>query len=212
MARQFQDDGDYDDRPRKRRAADDDDDVDEGVSSRKRPGARARGDDYEDEDDFDRPRKKKKAGSKGLIIGLSVGGGVLVLAIVGLVLFFVLKGGGGGGDTQKLLVGTWQMNDAGPFALKVEFTADGRFIEDLAVLKLQHKYKVINASTLEVETDMAGGFGDMFGKFKGMPGVPGDFKVPNMNMNVKRNITVNVTQNDLTLTEQGLVKKYRRVN
>src|SRR5262249_33324484 len=85
MARR-NDDDDYDDRPRRRRPADDeDDDVDDRVSSRKRPGAR--GGDYDDEDDYDRPRKKKKAGSKGLIIGLSVGGGVLVLVIVGVVFF-----------------------------------------------------------------------------------------------------------------------------
>jgi hypothetical protein len=196
MARRFQDD-DYDDRPRRRRPADDNDDVDERISSRKQSGSRARGDDYDDDYD-DRPRKRKKAGSKGLVIGLSVGGAVLVLAVVGIVLFLVLKGGGGG-DTQKLIVGTWQMTDAGPFALRAEFTADGRFIEDMALLKLQHKYKVINASTIEVE---------MGNPFQGMPGVPGNMPMPN----VKRTITVNVTQNELTLTEQGLVKRYRRVN
>jgi len=31
-------------------------------------------------------------------------------------------------------------------------------------------------------------------------------------MNVKQNITVNVTQNELTLTENGVSTKYRRVN
>src|SRR6516164_11472509 len=148
MARR-NDDDDYDDRPRRLRpAADDDDDVEDRVSSRKRPGARARGDDYDDEDDFDRPRNKKKAGSKGLIIGLSVGGGVLVLAVIGLVLFFVLKGGGSTADTQKLLVGTWQMEG---MPVTVQFTADGKFIENLAVFNLNHKYKVLNASTIEVE-------------------------------------------------------------
>jgi|SRR6516164_4991400 len=206
MARR-NDDDDYDDRPRRLRpAADDDDDVEDRVSSRKRPGARARGDDYDDEDDYDRPRKKKKAGSKGLIIGLSVGGGVLVVAIV-VVLILVLKGGRGrGGETQKLLVGTWQLQ--APMALTVQFTADGNFIRDMGLLKMNYKYKVINASTIEVDLLPGGGLGDLMPKLKGMP----DFKMPDMPMNVKQNITVNVTQNELTLTENGVSTKYRRVN
>jgi len=205
MARR-NDDDDYDDRPRRRRPADDeDDDVDDRVSSRKRPGAR--GGDYDDEDDYDRPRKKKKAGSKGLIIGLSVGGGVLVLVIVGVVSFLVLRGGGGGGNTQKLLVGTWQLQGA-PMALTVQFTADGNFIRDMGLLKMNYKYKVINASTIEVDLLPGGGLGDLMPKLKGMP----DFKMPDMPMNVKQNITVNVTQNELTLTENGVSTRYRRVN
>src|SRR6516164_8718851 len=188
MARR-NDDDDYDDRPR-----------------RLRPAARARGDDYDDEDDYDRPRKKKKAGSKGLIIGLSVGGGVLVVAIV-VVLILVLKGGRGrGGETQKLLVGTLQFQ--APMTATVQFTADGNCIRDMGLLKMNYKYKVINASTIEVDLLPGGGLGDLMPKLKGMP----DFKMPDMPMNVKQNITVNVTQNELTLTENGVSTKYRRVN
>ena len=210
MARRFQDDDDdYDDRPRKRRPADDDvDDMDDRVSSRKRPGARARGDDYDDEDDFDRPRKKKKAGSKGLIIGLSVGGGVLVLAIVGLVLFFVLKGGSG--DTQKLLVGTWQLE--GGIPATATFTADGNLTQDVAGMRIQCKYKVINATTVEIEMNPLAGLGDLF---KGMPQPPGGFPQPPgglPNMNVKQTLTIQVSQNALTITEMGITKRYKRVN
>jgi hypothetical protein len=229
MARQSRDDydDDFDDRPRRRRPVDDDDDeADERISSRKRSPVRSRYDD-EDDDYDDRPRKKKKAGSKGLIIGLSVGGGVLVLAIVGVVLFLVLKGGSTG-DTQKLLVGTWQMEGA-PIAITVQFTADGKFIENTGFINLNHKYKVINATTIEVEM-LAGNFGnlgDLMGKFKDFPGVPadfmgkfkdfpgvGDFKMPNVpNLNLKQNLTVRVSQNQLTITDPaGISKNYRRVN
>ncbi len=205
MAQRFRDDDDdYDDRPRKRRPRDDeDDDVEERISSRRRPSARARND--EDDDAYDRPRKKK-AGSKGLIIGLCVGGGVLVLAIVGVVLLLVLRGGGGG-DTQKLLVGTWQLQ-GGPLAAKAIFTADGNLIQDLGLMKLQSKYKVINATTIEIEMNPAAGFGDLF---KGLPQPPGGMP-PIPQMNIKQTLTIEVTRNDLTITEMGMVKKYKRVN
>lgn len=77
---------DPDERPRRRsREEDDYDDPDE------RPRRRRR----DEEEDDDRPRrrkKKKEAGSsKGLIIGLSLGG--VGLLVGGVVLFFVLRGG-----------------------------------------------------------------------------------------------------------------------
>jgi hypothetical protein len=216
MARRFQEDDDDDDRPRRRRPADDDDDdVDERISSRRGAGARARRDDYDDEDDYDRPRKKKKAGSKGLIIGLSVGGGVLLLAGIGILLFFVLKGGSTG-DTQKLLVGTWQVKGSIPawrslVPVKVQFTADGSLIKDMGGgVKWNYKYKVINASTIEIEVDLrpAGGFGEFLPKMKGIP----ELKMRDVNMNIKQNITVKVTQNELTMPENHLITEYKRVN
>jgi len=71
----------------RRRVVDEDDDEPRG-----RPRPRRHED---DEDDDDRPRRRRPRpdeGSSGLLIGLLVGGGVLAVAVVGLILYFLLRG------------------------------------------------------------------------------------------------------------------------
>jgi hypothetical protein len=90
---------DEDDRPAKRRASRDDDEDEDDRPVRRR----SRRDDDEDEDDEDdRPRPKKKTKGKkaspksNLPLILGIGGGVLVLAVIGVVVLFVLNWTGGG--------------------------------------------------------------------------------------------------------------------
>ena len=77
------------------------DDVEDAENRRRRSKA-AVPDNDEDEDDRPRKRKSKSEGSNaGLIIGLSVGGGVLVL---GLVVVLILVLGGKKDDTQQAAI------------------------------------------------------------------------------------------------------------
>lgn len=114
-SRELDDEDDDEPRPRKkvRREEDDEDEprpvkkrprpVDEDDDEDDRPRRKSRRDDDEDEDD-ERPRAKKKrakSSSKGLIIGLSIGGGVLAIGVV--VLLIVLLGGGGGGGADAIV-------------------------------------------------------------------------------------------------------------
>jgi hypothetical protein len=83
-------------RERKRRPdADEDEDEDRPARRKRRPESR-REDEEDDEDDrpVRRKKKRKKKGiSAGLLIGL-IGGGVAVLAGIGVLLIFLLGGGG----------------------------------------------------------------------------------------------------------------------
>jgi hypothetical protein len=73
--------------PGRRRVVDDDDDADQ-------PRGRPRPRHEDDDDEADRPRRRRprpEEASSGLLIGMLVGGGVLVAAVVGLILFFWLR-------------------------------------------------------------------------------------------------------------------------
>jgi hypothetical protein len=135
-------DDDEDDRPVKRRASRDDDDEDEDDRPVKR---RSRRDEEEDEEEDDRPRpKKKKKGKKAaaksnLPLILGIGGGVLMLALVGVILAVVFLSkddkqisGPVASGTQKnqpnALQNNWVDVDKPEFAAK--FLAEGNLRED----------------------------------------------------------------------------------
>jgi hypothetical protein len=62
-----------------------------------RPRRRRRDDDFDD----DRPRRRGRNGSNtGLIVGLSVGGGVLLIGLIVLVVLLTKDGGPGGGARE----------------------------------------------------------------------------------------------------------------
>jgi hypothetical protein len=64
----------------------------EGDQSRRRRGP---------DDDEDRPRRRKEKSSLGLILGLSIGGGVLLIGAVVLI-FILISGSGSGVDNNDL--------------------------------------------------------------------------------------------------------------
>jgi len=125
---------DDDEPPRKKRSRrDDDDDLDDEDDRPRGKSKRARAD--EDDEDEDRPSKKKSKSKKkkksksnaGLIIGLAAGGGLAVVAVIGLILFFVF----GGSGLRSQLIGTWQVVEAdgkplpGFVSMNMVFTSDG---------------------------------------------------------------------------------------
>lgn len=211
-------DDDLDEAPRKlRRPRDDDDFDDPDDRPRRKVGARTARD-FDDDDDFDdapsRSRRPAKKSGKGLMIGLAVGGGVAVIAIIGVVLYLVL--GGGGSATQKMLVGTWETN--APIRVRWTFTSDGKLVQDLGGMQLESKYRVINASTLEIDmpnpfADMAKDMGNAFAKvnIQGMPGMKIDFKMPDVGAMGRKQVTISINQNELTVHDRGQAVKFRRV-
>jgi hypothetical protein len=106
-----------------------------------------------------RPRRTKAGPNKGLVIGLSVGGGVLLLLILGLVLWLVL---GGSSSPEKMIVGRWQLveDEGGPVGpgllVIMEFTAQGTVLLSDPVGEQKHgTYRFLDRDTVQVE--LAGG-------------------------------------------------------
>jgi hypothetical protein len=148
-------------------------------------------DDYDDEEEV-RPRRRKKrrksGSNKGLIIGLSVGGGVLALLVIGLVLWLVLRGSGAASN-EKLIVGRWQViedrnNQLKGLNVMLEFKADGNLVMDAGIMKMNARYRFINRDTIEI-TDA---------------GRPPDTS------------QVSISGDQLTITERGGVMRFKRIN
>jgi hypothetical protein len=186
------------------------DDYDDEPARPQRPQRRrSRDDDY---DDYEPPprgrRRRSRSGKKGLIIGLSVGGSILVIGVI-VLLIVLLSRGGTSESTEKLLIGTWQEENM-PFGFKVEFAADGT-VTDTQFLVLKGKYRVIDAHTVEVE-DLGMKIGDAF-KGMGGPAVPpgfGDMKMGGL----ATRWTVSVGRNEMTIQDPmkgNLIKHYRRI-
>jgi hypothetical protein len=175
---------------------------DEGIQEPVRRGpkpARTPAPDLADEEDDDyRPRGKRpkeEKSSRGLMLGLILGGAAFVLIGVGVVLVLVLSGGGGGGgsagQTQDLIVGKWESPHR-PVPIKFTFTRDGDLTQDFGFKSWTRKYKVIDNSTVEIgPPDFA----------KNIPGAK----------DASEKVAVAVTQNELTWTDKGgEVIKFKR--
>jgi hypothetical protein len=77
--------------------------IEDGESVRRRSRSAARASDPDDEDEEPRPRKSKKVqkgSNAGLIIGLSVGGGVLALGLVAVLVISLVRSRTDGGNQQ----------------------------------------------------------------------------------------------------------------
>lgn len=192
--------------PRRRRSYDRDED---------RPvrRERVRRDDFDDDDDRprrrrdaddDRPRsiRKKSSGSnKGLVLGLSIGGGVLGVILIGLVLFLTLRGGG----SADGLVGRWETNQMG-MRVRLEFSSDGRLVQDLGLIRINQTYRIVDADTIEVKTDPLAAMDIKFPG--GMPGGrPGGFPAPH----ITERMDFRVNGNTLIIIDRGMTKRFQRI-
>jgi hypothetical protein len=155
-------------------------------------------------------RRRPQKSNAGLIIGLFLGGGILLLVVLGVVFFLVMRGGAG--NLQDRLVGRWQSTNA-PIVVTVEFTRDGALTQDLGFIKVAQKYRVINDTTLEIETPnpFAGPMQDFLKKMPQPP--PG---MPNVQFNpndpvIRETVTVTVTPTELTIVDRIGRKTFRRV-
>ncbi len=114
-------------------------------------GALEYGEDAGDED-YDRPRRRSVRGrggsSTGLVIGLSIGGGVLLLGVIALVIVLAVKGGGSA--KEKAIVGVWQPLNQPGFT-RAEFTADGKIHVTLMNRVLSGTYRFLDDKTIEIE-------------------------------------------------------------
>jgi hypothetical protein len=198
----------------KPRLSTEDEDDEPRRSSRKAKSSRIDDeDDYDDrDDDFERrprrSRKRRKSGNTGLLVGLLVGGGLLLLIGVGLVLFFALRGGG---TTQNQLIGKWQSTNA-PVIATIEFMRDGTLIQDIGIIKLNQKYRVINDNTMEIET-INPFAGALKGAFKGFPNQPG---MPNLKIDlnapvIREQVGITVTRDELVIVDPVGRKTYKRI-
>jgi hypothetical protein len=154
---------------------------------------------YEDEDEDFVPRRRSqrrrsRGSNKGLLIGLLAGGGALLLIGLGVLLFLLLRQSG----TSNALVGRWQSTLMADVTL--EFRADGTLIQNIpfpgkGVIPVHQKYRIINATTLELET---GPEAFNFGK----PGPGGNFR---------ETVTYSITGDELVISDVFGRKTFRRI-
>jgi hypothetical protein len=155
-------------------------------------------------------RRRPQKSSAGLIIGLFLGGGILLLVVLGVVFFLIMRGSGG--NLQDRLIGRWQSTNA-PIVVTVEFSRDGTLTQDLGFIKVAQKYRVINDTTLEIETPnpFAGPMQDFLKKLpQQQPGMPNVQFNPNDPV-IRETVTVTVTPTELTIVDRIGRKTFRRV-
>lgn len=164
--------------------------------------------DFDDEEASRRSpsiRKPRTKSGVGLIVALVVGGTLLVAGMVGLILFLVLRDG----STEEMLIGTWQSTNA-PIVVTLEFTRDGNLIQDMGIIKMNQKYRVINDRTIEVETQNP--FAGMMKQFlpkmpPGLPNLKFDLNAPM----IREQVNIEVSRNELVIMEQLGRKTFKRV-
>ena len=164
------------------------------------------------QESWDEPRERPKqrarrarSSSRGLIIGLSIGVGLLVVAVIVVALLLFLRTA----PAPQNIVGVWQKQGHNPnLTERIEFRADGKLLMDFAVLRLEKKYRVVDAGTIEIEETM---FNDLFKNFK-VEGLPVQFN-DNMGALMKHNVSFELRGDELIFAPNaaGLNGTYRRL-
>ena len=147
-------------------------------------------------------RARAPGSKKALVIALSVGGGVLAILVIGLIVVLATRGSLG---PQPVLVGRWE-KQGGLQGERLEFLPDGTLVMEVVVLRLQKKYRVLDATTLEVEETM---FKDIVGKLQAQ-GLPVQ---DNFDQLMKQQVRFQIQGDLLTFSPNGagLAGTYRRM-
>lgn len=183
-------------------------------------------------------RKKRKAGpGKWLIIGLSVGGGLLAIGLLagGLVIVWpsvrpvvspegggAPPGGGAAGDAKQMILGNWELATGSPEKPSVEFAERGQ--ERVAVFRKSFDVLPNITKSLKILTDfgMARDFIIFPYQFVGKDQVEFSYDLTSLARKLEGNpldakwkprdtLRVTVSDNELLLTnDQGKTVKYQR--
>ncbi len=102
--------------------------------------------------DHDRPRPRSDrgdgSGHVGLVMGMSIGGGVLLLGVIALVIALAVKGGGNA--TGRAIIGVWQPLNQ-PNITRIQFTVDGKVHITVRDRSFNGTYRFLDDRTIEIE-------------------------------------------------------------